>query len=107
MTEKELRSIFSENIKERRSSCNWSQVQLAQKSGISVNFINDLEAGRKWASPATLVKLAKAFKMEAYEFLKPPGLLPDNLNGILQKYADSIHHALEQTRHEFVQTEQK
>ena len=106
MTEKELRKIFSANIKKQRSSLNISQTKLAKKTGVSVNFIHDLEAGKKWASPVTMVKLAKAFKIEVYELLKPPGMYPDNLSSILKKYADEIHDALDQTRHELLRAEQ-
>jgi transcriptional regulator with XRE-family HTH domain len=102
MTEKDLRKIFSVNIKEYRNNFKWSQVALAKKAGVSINFINDLEAEKKWASPATLVKLAAAFNIEAYELLKPPGMFPDNLNSIIKKYTDNVHTALEETRRTFL-----
>ena len=98
MTEKELHKIFSAKVREYRISLNWSQIQLAKKTGVSVNFINDLEAGKKWASPATMVKLAGVFNIEAYELLKPPGLFPDNLGSITKKFADEIHAAVEEAR---------
>jgi len=98
MTEKELHKIFSANIRKYRKSLGLSQVQLAKKTGVSVNFINDLEAGKKWASPATMIKLANLYKIETYELLKPPGLMPDNFGSILKKYADDIHAAVDEAR---------
>ena len=103
MTEKELHKIFSTTIKNHRKHNNWSQVQLAKKTGVSVNFINDIEAGKKWASPVTMIKLAAAFKIETYELLKPPGLFPDNVGSLVQKYTDAVHAALEQVRMDFLQ----
>jgi len=103
MTEKELRDIFCKNIKEFRVNNNWSQVALAQKAGVSVNFINDIESGKKWASPATMIKIANALDIQVYELLKPPGLLPDNLNSILRKYTDSVNESLKSIRTAFLQ----
>ena len=103
MTEKELREIFSKNIKEFRTHNNWSQVTLAQKAGVCVNFINDIESEKKWVSPATMVKIADAFSIHVYELLKPPGLLPDNLNSIIRKYTDNVYEALENIRIAFLQ----
>ena len=80
-----------------------TQAALAQKAGVSINFINDLEAEKKWPSLATLIKLADALGIDVYELLKPPGLFPDNLGGIVRKYTDNIHAALEQTCLEFMQ----
>ena len=102
MTEKKLREIFMENIKKYRSYNNWSQVALAQKAGVSVNFVNDLESGKKWASPATMVKMANVFNIHVYELLKPPDLLPDNLNRIIREYTDAIHAVLKDTQSTFM-----
>ena len=103
MTEKELHKIFSTNITRYRNALHWSQVQLAKKTGVSVNFINDLEAGRKWASPASMIKLANIFKIETYELLKPYGSFPDSLGSMLRKYNEDIHVALEQVRQDTLQ----
>ena len=106
MTEKELHKIFSTNLKEYRTSFHWSQVQLAKKTGVSVNFINDLEAGKKWASPATMVKFANVFKIETYELLMPPGLFPNNLGSITKKFANDIHAAIDEARLSLLKNEE-
>jgi transcriptional regulator with XRE-family HTH domain len=102
MTEKELRAIFCKNIKTFRIRNNWSQVALSQKAGVSVNFINDIEAGKKWASPATMIKIAAALDVHVYELLKPSGLPPDNLRRNKKKYADNVNEALEGIRAAFL-----
>jgi len=102
MTEKELRVIFCKNIKDARLHNSWSQVALAQKAGVSVNFINDIESGKKWASPATMVKIANVFDVYVYELLKPPGLLPDNLNSLIKHYNDNVNEAIEGVRLAFM-----
>jgi transcriptional regulator with XRE-family HTH domain len=104
MTEKHLHTIFSSNLKEYRNARHWSQSTLAKETGVSVNFINDLELGKKWASPVTMIKLANIFNIEVYELLRPPGLFPDNINSIIRKYTDHIHEALEQSRSDFLKS---
>jgi transcriptional regulator with XRE-family HTH domain len=103
MTEQELHVIFSSNIRENRNARHWSQSSLAKKTGVSVNFINDLETGKKWASPASMIKLANVFNIEVYELLRPSRLFPDNLDSIIKKYTENIHASLEETRLAFLQ----
>jgi transcriptional regulator with XRE-family HTH domain len=105
MTEKELHAIFSANIKKQRGYHHLSQIQLAKKAEVSVNFINDLEMGKKWASPATMLKIAAVFKIEVYELLKPPGLFPDNFDSIVKKYATDMHAAVDRVSHVFLKEE--
>jgi transcriptional regulator with XRE-family HTH domain len=69
--EQELKDILKGNIKKYRHRRNWSQFTLAAKIDISTNFLADIEAGNTWVSAQTLIKLAKAFDIEAYELLKP------------------------------------
>jgi transcriptional regulator with XRE-family HTH domain len=103
MTEKYLHGLFSSNLKKYRKKLNMSQSALAKKAGISVNFINDLEAEKKWPSFATLVKLTEILGIDVYELLKPPAVLSDSLSGILRRYTDNINAALEQTQLEIMQ----
>jgi transcriptional regulator with XRE-family HTH domain len=103
LTEKELHGILGSNIKLYRKNVKMTQVALAQKAGVSINFINDLEAKKKWPSFSTLVKLAEVFRVDVYELLMPPDVFPGSLVGIVKKYTDTIHAALEQTQLEFIQ----
>ena len=69
--EQALKDILSSNLKKYRHRRNWSQFTLAAKINISTNFLADIEAGNTWVSAQTLVKLAKAFEIDAFELLKP------------------------------------
>ena len=102
MTEKDLHKIFSENIRKHRNGNNWSQVTLAKKTGVSINFVNDIESGKKWASPATMIKIANVFNIQVYELLRPAGLFPDNLNSIIKEYTDNVHAAIDDARLAFL-----
>jgi DNA-binding XRE family transcriptional regulator len=103
MTEKELQEIFSGNLKKFRARLNVTQMGLAKKIGVSTNFLNDLEAKKKWASPATMVKIAGVFNIQVYELFKPPGMVPDNLKNVIKEYTENIHTALENTQIAFLQ----
>ena len=91
MTERELRAILSQNIKRFRGYRKLSQADFAEKINISIPFLSDIENGKKWASPITLVKIADALGIEVYELLRPESIIPDNAVNILEKYTDDIH----------------
>jgi len=91
MTEKELRAILSQNIRRFRSYRRLSQADFAEKMDISIPFLSDIENGKKWVSPATLVKMAEALSIEAYELFRPETIIPDNAVNILEKYTADIY----------------
>lgn len=61
---------LARNIKTRRFSLEWSQKELAKKSGISQSTIAHIELELKSPSISTLAKLAKALRLKTYELLK-------------------------------------
>jgi transcriptional regulator with XRE-family HTH domain len=71
MEEKELRTVFGENIKKFRNRRGWNQLLLAEKLDISANFLSEIETGKGWISPLTLAKLAKALEIEVFELFMP------------------------------------
>jgi len=91
MTEKDLRDILSQNIKRYRNYRNLSQAEFAEKIDISIPFLSDIENGKKWGSPSTLVKIAEALNIAPYELLKPETIIPDNAVNILEKYTSDIY----------------
>jgi len=97
MTEQELRAILSANLKRYRNYRNLSQAELAEKLGISIPFLSDVENSRKWVSPATLVKFAEVLGIEPHELLKPEETLSPPLNLVLNKWSDDIVQAVTQT----------
>jgi len=91
MTETDLRAILSQNIRRFRGYRKLSQAEFAEKVDISIPFLSDIENGKKWVSPATLVKMAEALNIETYELLKPEDIIPDNAVNILEKYTADIY----------------
>ena len=64
---KELRAILGKNVKLYRSRRNWSQADLAENANISINFLGDIERGKKWPHPDTLSKIAHALEIKIFE----------------------------------------
>jgi len=104
MTEMDLRAILSQNLRRFRSYRKLSQAEFAEKIDISIPFLSDIENGKKWLSPATLVKMADALNIEAYELLKPDTIIPDNAVNILEKYTADIYHAFGNTLNDIQNT---
>ncbi|GHV32955.1 hypothetical protein AGMMS4952_24320 [Spirochaetia bacterium] len=97
MTEKECRRLFSHNIKRYRSRLGLSQLNLALNLDISPNFLSDIETGKKWVSPNTLVLLANALKIEIYELFKPEEAIPADTNAIISKCLDDVSASIRQS----------
>jgi len=90
MTEKDLRTILSFNLKKNRNYRKLTQAEFAERIDISIPFLSDIENGKKWVSPNTLVKMADILNIEAYELLKPEKILPDNTISIIERFSDDI-----------------
>ena len=63
-----IRGLFAKNLKRLRGIAKLSQVALAGEAGLTHNFINDIENGKKWVGPETIAKLSIALKAEPYQF---------------------------------------
>jgi XRE family transcriptional regulator, regulator of sulfur utilization len=62
---------FGSRIRELRHAKEWTQEDLAERSGMNVVQISHLERGRNEAKISTILRLAKAFGITAGELLKP------------------------------------
>ncbi len=56
-------------LRELRERASFSQMELAERSGISRATIADLELGKRGARPKTRRKLAKALGVEPWELM--------------------------------------
>ncbi|GHT95946.1 hypothetical protein FACS1894141_5450 [Spirochaetia bacterium] len=90
MTENELRAIVQTNIRRYRDYRQWTQAELAEKLDISINFLSDIENGKKWISPATMVKFAAVLNIEPYELFKPADTVPPTVSTLFSKYNDEV-----------------
>jgi transcriptional regulator with XRE-family HTH domain len=94
MTETEFRTIVRTNIRRYRDYRKWTQVEFAEKLNISVNFLSDIENGKKWISPASIVKFASVLNIEPFELFKPANALPLAVSSLFAKYNDEVMQAV-------------
>jgi transcriptional regulator with XRE-family HTH domain len=109
MEEQELRHILSANIKRYRNRRAWSQIKFAQKLEISTNFLSDIETGKGWVSPATLVKIANTLEISVFELFMPESELEQDGKNYIQDIVtrfmqdmavaldESVNHALQKS----------
>jgi transcriptional regulator with XRE-family HTH domain len=90
ISEAEVRTILSRNLKRLRATKNLSQLGLSIKAGLTHNFINDIENGKKWISPKTLAALATALDTRLHEFFMPETALPEQDATALTGYLDTF-----------------
>ena len=77
-----------------RTGAGLSQITLANELDLAPNFISDIECGKKWVSPETLVKLSSALHVEPYQlFLQQQDVLPDD-RAVFLAYTDDLSHLI-------------
>jgi transcriptional regulator with XRE-family HTH domain len=79
MDGQEIKSVLGKNIKLIRNLRQYSQALLAEKAGISITFLSNIERGLKYPKPAVLSQIAKSLGAEVYELFKtdsPPYIAP-------------------------------
>jgi transcriptional regulator with XRE-family HTH domain len=102
--EQECRALLSQNIKRFRAKLGLSQLDLALQLNISPTFLSDIEKGKKWLSPNTLVRLAGALNIEVYELFKPEmEMSPQDIGGILEHCIDDMSHSFRQSFEKSIQ----
>ena len=62
-----IREIFAKNLRENRRKCGFSQEKLAEKTGITTQYLAMMEIAGKFPSPDVLERLAKAMEVNVYE----------------------------------------
>ena len=73
MNIKELKAVYTANLRTLRTQKKLSQAEISEKVHITEKFYSDLETGRKWGSFETIVDMANAFGVEPYELFLPAG----------------------------------
>jgi len=64
-----IREILAENLKEKRRKKGLTQEKLAEKAGMSLQYLAMLELAHKFPSGEMLERLANALNIETYELL--------------------------------------
>jgi len=67
-----LQRVFAQNLKFYRDRMGLSQASLAEKAGISLNFLSMIEVSRKFPSPDNIQNLASALGIKVYYLFIDP-----------------------------------
>jgi transcriptional regulator with XRE-family HTH domain len=62
-----LREILAKNLRENRRKCGFSQEKLAEKAGISTQYLAMIEIARKFPAADVLERIAGAMDIKVYE----------------------------------------
>jgi transcriptional regulator with XRE-family HTH domain len=90
MADRQIRFILGANLKKLRGRREWSQLELAEKANISMNFLSEIERELKWPYPETLQNLAKALGVDVYELFKPEGKASPDIEEYLNRFSNDV-----------------
>ena len=82
--------LVSKNLRRLRSLQNISQLSLAINTGLTHNFINDIENCKKGISAKTLAKLSVALNVEPHQFYLPDDLSNNDMRIYVKDFNDSF-----------------
>jgi transcriptional regulator with XRE-family HTH domain len=86
-----VRNLFAKNLKRLRLNRKMSQLDLADATKLSHNFINDIENSKKFVSDETIVKFVKVLKVEPFRFFLPEEKLNARREDIIfEDFSESV-----------------
>ena len=100
--EKHIYQLISNNIRRLRSLQNISQLNLALSTGLTHNFINDIENCKKGVSAKTLAKLSNALSVEPHQFFLPEGLFSNDVMLYVKDFNDSLQKVVHELTQQYI-----
>lgn len=97
MTSEEFRAVVGGNIRVYRLLNNLSQLALAEKADLSVGYLHSLEAGTKWGTPETIVKLAKSLNVKPFQFFMHDEAKSDSISSDLILLSNALKQNIDET----------
>ena len=105
--EQYVHKLISINIKRLRSLQNISQLSLALNTGLTHNFINDIENCKKGVSAKTLAKLSVALCVEPYQFFLPEGSSNNDMMIYVKDFNDSLQKVVNELTQQYMFKDKK
>ena len=99
--------LISRNVKRFRIQQNISQIQLALNTGLTHNFIHDIESCKKGISSKTLAKLSIAFNAEPYQFFLPDELYNNEALVYVKDFNDSLQKVVNELTQQYTTGQNK
>jgi len=105
--EKYIHQLISNNIKRLRHLQNISQLNLSLITGLTHNFINDIENCKKGVSAKTLAKLSTALNVEPYQFFLPEGMYNNEVMIYVKDFNDSLQKVVSELTQQYLVGDKK
>lgn len=67
----DMRKLVGDNCARIRKARGWTQEELAARSGLSQQYLSDLERGKRNPTIVTIYELAQAFEVSHLELVTP------------------------------------
>ena len=87
-----IRDVLAGNLRENRRKCGITQSILAEKAGVSTQYIAMIELSRQFPTPDVLERIAAVFNIEAHELFT---VLPSPETSMERLHKDIIHEIRE------------
>jgi transcriptional regulator with XRE-family HTH domain len=105
--EKHIHNLISGNIKRLRSLQNFSQLDLSVNTGLTHNFINDIENCKKGISARSLAKLSNALNVEPHQFFLPEGMHSSDMMIYVKDFNDSLQKVVSDLTEQYLFKDRK
>jgi transcriptional regulator with XRE-family HTH domain len=107
INEKYIRNLVSTNLKRFRAAKKISQLALANNTGLTHNFINDIENCKKGISVRTLAKLSVALNVEPHQFFLPGDKFDNDVTAYVTDFNDSLQKLVKDLSAQYLPPEKK
>jgi transcriptional regulator with XRE-family HTH domain len=85
----DLKRVFIANLRKFRNNRGISQMKLAELCDTSLNYIGEIEIGRRFPSLPLIEKISQALDVEPFRFfMTEPDALPQDLNELVNFLAN-------------------
>ncbi|GBU26918.1 hypothetical protein R84B8_00434 [Treponema sp. R8-4-B8] len=98
-----IQDILARNLRDHRRKCGFSQEKLAEKVGISTQYLAMIEIARRFPASKVLERLAEAMNIKVYELFlidyspreELELLRKDIINEMKQTFGEIVENALQ------------
>ena len=100
-----IREILTQNLKEYRRKNGFTQEKLAEKAGISANYLSMVEINRKFPTPEMLDRLANALNIQTFQLFNPSATADGAMLHLEQVIVENIEKVLRTTIKQDIENE--
>jgi transcriptional regulator with XRE-family HTH domain len=92
-----IREILALNLKEYRRKSGFTQEKLAEKAGISANYLSMVEISRKFPTPEMLDRLAETLNIQTFQLFDPSATSDGAILHLEQTVVENIEKVVRTT----------